>query len=88
MPIQLILYGTEGCHLCDLAAELLAEPAAAGRITYSYADILDDPALEDRYGVRIPVLRNANGQQELDWPFDRDQLEEFLNRLAQAEGAS
>ena len=26
-------------------------------------------ALEERYGIRVPVLRSADGR-ELDWPFD------------------
>lgn len=84
MSIHLILYGTEGCHLCDQAEELLAEPLAAGRISYAHADILDDPELEQRYALRIPVLQAAACLQELDWPFDRQQLEEFLSRLAES----
>lgn len=83
MSIHLILYGTEGCHLCDQAEELLVEPVAEGRISYAHADILDDPQLEERYAVRIPVLQDAASAQELGWPFDRAQLEEFLRQLVQ-----
>lgn len=83
MPTHLILYGTDGCHLCDQAEELLAEPHAAGRISYEHADILDDPELEQRYAIRIPVLQDAASSQELGWPFDREQLEQFLLQLTQ-----
>ncbi|HEX5512887.1 MAG TPA: glutaredoxin family protein [Gammaproteobacteria bacterium] len=81
MSIHLILYGTDGCHLCDQASELLARPLAEGRITVTNTDILDDPALEERYGIRIPVVQDAASRQELGWPFDLDQLEEFLAQL-------
>lgn len=30
----------------------------------------DDPALEARYGLRVPVLRDDARGIELDWPFD------------------
>lgn len=30
----------------------------------------DDPALEARYGLRVPVLRDDARDIELNWPFD------------------
>lgn len=82
MPIHLILYGTYGCHLCELAQELLAQPLAESRVTVDEVDILDDPALEERYGVHIPVIRHAETGTELGWPFDADELAKFLAQLA------
>ena len=32
----------------------------------------DDATLEARYGIRVPVLRDAQRGLELDWPFDAD----------------
>lgn len=58
------LYGTACCHLCEEAAAVLQE---AG-VEATAVDILQQDALMERYGVRIPVL--ANGHAELDWPFD------------------
>lgn len=40
-------------------------------------EIADDPQLLERYGVRIPVIRDAAGR-ELGWPFDVHRLQEFL----------
>ena len=34
----------------------------------------DDANLELRYGERVPVLRDATGHRELDWPFDEGRL--------------
>ncbi len=67
-----ILYQRDDCHLCDQALELLArarfpEPRSV------FID--DDPELEALYGTRVPVLRDTVTGAELDWPFDREQLE-------------
>lgn len=40
-------------------------------------EISDDEDLVTRYGVRIPVLRSATGE-ELGWPFDHDSLTRFV----------
>ena len=37
-----------------------------------------DDALETRYGVRVPVLRDETRGVELDWPFDGAQVMAFL----------
>lgn len=81
MTTQLIFYGTEGCHLCDVAYELLMPAMAQERITVTYSDILDDPDLEERYSLRIPVVQDEASRHELSWPFDSEQLELFLEQL-------
>lgn len=80
ITMQLILYGTYGCHLCEQASALVL-PFTGRGIELKEVDILDDPALEERYGVRIPVLLNPESEQELGWPFDHGELEEFIRGL-------
>lgn len=63
----LLLYSTEGCHLCERAEALVRR--RADRAVH-VVEIADDEALLERYGSRIPVLRRADTGQELDWPFD------------------
>ena len=70
---QLILYTTSGCHLCEHAEAILDELAC----DYATVDIADDLTLMERYGVRIPVVKDASGR-ELGWPFDGTQLRAFL----------
>ncbi len=65
---MLTLYGTQGCHLCDEAEAQLQQAAAARQLQWQYVDIALDEALVERYGLRIPVLVNAQGQ-ERGWPF-------------------
>ncbi|KRG46604.1 glutaredoxin [Stenotrophomonas panacihumi] len=70
----LTLYQRDDCHLCDMAVTVLAT-ARAGDFTSVFID--EDPGLEARYGVRVPVLRDASGR-ELDWPFDAVRLLAWL----------
>ncbi|WP_290793578.1 glutaredoxin family protein [Halomonas sp.] len=74
--IPLTLYTTLGCHLCSqlegLLGHLCDEPVALARV-----EISEDDALMERYGVRIPVLADDEGQ-ELDRGFDAPRLAAWL----------
>lgn len=74
MP-TLILFQRDDCHLCDLALAVLA---AARAPEFDSVFIDADDALEARYGVRVPVLRDDARAVELDWPFDVAELRRFL----------
>ena len=65
---MLLLYGTDGCHLCHDAESLLKQ---AG-LTWQMIDIVEDESLLETYGTRIPVLK-LNGL-ELDWPFTQEAI--------------
>ena len=73
--MELILYQRDTCHLCDIALAVLADARAPD---FESVFIDDDAALEARYGLRVPVLRDADRDIELDWPFDAETLREFL----------
>jgi hypothetical protein len=75
-PITPILYSRPGCHLCDYAEEMLREEG----IAWTGVNIDSDPALSDRYGLRIPVLLRPDIGVELDWPFMDDDVHELLER--------
>jgi predicted DCC family thiol-disulfide oxidoreductase YuxK len=77
-PRELVLYHTAGCHLCDLAEQLLLPLAAGHGWRLSRVDIAADETLLERYGVRIPVVRDAARGIELGWPFTADELERSL----------
>lgn len=66
----LTLYGTLGCHLCDEALALTLPVARRLGVVVEERDVATDPALEARYGTRIPVLRRRDNGAELGWPFD------------------
>lgn len=75
MPIPLILYGTEYCHLCEQAQAMLIEAA----LPWNDVDIAEDDALMARYGTRIPVLLRQDNGQELGWPFSGADVLRFVD---------
>lgn len=61
------LFGTLGCHLCEIAeAEIM--PLVEHGLLVELVDITDPDDLTDVYGLRIPVLRRVDTGEELDWP--------------------
>jgi hypothetical protein len=72
---DLILYQRDYCHLCDLALAVLAE---ARTPDFDSVWVDDSDVLEQRYGTRVPVLRDEASGRELDWPFDVAAVREFL----------
>lgn len=83
--VPLILYSTDGCHLCDEAEALLLEQQKYSKsLRWQVIDIANDDALFDRYGWLIPVLCKTPGASvedvgdELRWPFNAQALREFL----------
>lgn len=75
---RLILYGTSGCHLCELAEELLLEWVAKGW-QVELVDIAEDDQLLERFSLLIPVLEYVSANRLVGWPFDEETLCHFLN---------
>lgn len=77
MPPECQLFGTLGCHLCEIAeAELL--PLVEHGLLVELMDISESEAMFETYSLRIPVLRRVDTGAELDWPFNADQVVAFL----------
>ncbi|MBD8150358.1 glutaredoxin family protein [Pseudomonas fluorescens] len=71
------LFGTLGCHLCEIAeAEIM--PLVEHGLLVELVDITDPVDVTEVYGLRIPVLRRVDTGAELDWPFDTEQVVAFL----------
>jgi hypothetical protein len=68
------LYGTACCHLCEEAHAILHELG----IRAEHVDIAEDDELLEKYGVRIPVLKRGDTGEELGWPFDAAAVSRFL----------
>lgn len=67
--MQLKLFVTAGCHLCDLALLEINAVKSTRAFSVQQIEIGDDELLVSDYGVRIPVLQFPDGK-ELNWPFD------------------
>jgi hypothetical protein len=78
--MQLYLYHTLGCHLCELAEAVVSEVESQSAQSYSLTkiDIAASDELFALYGIRIPVLQAQGCSTTLDWPFDSTDLHRYL----------
>lgn len=75
------LYTTVGCHLCDEALAMLHRARRDGiEVDVCEVEISDSESLMRAYGIRIPVLRIEGRNEELGWPFDYEQMIQFIER--------
>lgn len=73
MTTILKLYSTSSCHLCEKATAILFSLEPHDFI-WEEIEISEDDTLLERYGTRIPVLLHCHSGQELDWPFNRQDV--------------
>ncbi len=65
--VSVVLYGKQGCHLCDDAAAIVGRVGNELGVGWSKVDIERDPALYEQFKYRIPVIEIVGGPT-LDWP--------------------
>ncbi len=84
--IRLTLYGRAYCHLCGDMARELAPLAAEYRAEVLEIDVDSDPALERRYGERVPVLLGPDGEEICHYFLDAAALRSALQKSAARRG--
>jgi len=78
---EVLLYGREGCHLCEEAREaLLAMRGSPAAFELREVDIDSDDALLAAYLERIPVVE-AGGEVVSELVLDRDAVRAKLDTL-------
>ncbi|MEO9945375.1 MAG: glutaredoxin family protein [Paraglaciecola sp.] len=77
--MSLMFYSGKECCLCDQAESLIREVSPSALAQTTKVDVRSSADLYHLYGARIPVLFNEESQQELPWPFNKEQLVEFLS---------
>jgi hypothetical protein len=77
--MHLMLFGTSGCHLCE-QAEVIINAWVPDVV--EIVDIAEQEQWQEQYAVRIPVLYDSDTKQELGWPFDLAEVENFICRVA------
>ncbi len=70
----LIMYSRADCHLCDQVIIMMDR----ARIAWRPVNIDSNPALVQKYGVRVPVLQHPESGKELFFPFSDRDLFRFL----------
>ena len=58
--LRLTLYGRSYCHLCDEMLAALAPLRGEFGFAVDVVDVDSDAALEQRFGVLVPVLMHAD----------------------------
>ena len=74
------LYGKPGCCLCDEARAVVARVRESHPFELEEVDVSLDPALNRRYGERVPVVA-VNGEDAFDYHVDAAELEERLGTV-------
>ena len=74
--MNLVLYSTDHCTMCEQALELLFSMPELQGFSLEVIDVAIDPLLVERYGERLPVL--SLGDTDLDWPFDATMVREIF----------
>lgn len=71
------LLGTSGCHLCDIAEQIINQFQAVQPISYQHVDIADfDETLMMEFATTIPVILTPS--KRLDYPFSVMDLQQLL----------
>lgn len=74
---RVTLYSRPGCHLCDVAREVVERVCADLGEEYAEIDIDSDPGLLDLYGEEIPVTL-VDGRRHDFWRVDENRLRAAL----------
>ena len=74
---RVTVYTRPGCHLCEVALEVVAQVCAETGEAYTQVDITTDPELEDEYGEEIPVTL-VDGRRHDFFRVDPDRLRTAL----------
>jgi glutaredoxin len=75
-----VLYGREGCCLCDDAREALLRAARSHEFVLHECDIDQDDVLHRRYLERVPVVA-IDGVEVFELFVDEAELERHLGRV-------
>jgi glutaredoxin len=72
-----VLYSRPGCHLCDVAREVLLSARQRSPFEFEEVDIERDDDLELEYGIRIPVVV-VDGEERFEVAIDERELARLL----------
>ena len=71
--MRVVLFSRVGCHLCDVARDVLLAERSRSQFEFVEVDVASDEDLERDYGVRIPVVE-IDGVDRFEYEVDPDEL--------------
>jgi hypothetical protein len=74
---DVILYSRPRCGLCDRAREVVLEVRASAPFSFREVNVETDEDLEDRYGLRVPVV-SIDGEDRFEVEVDARRLAELV----------
>jgi glutaredoxin len=74
VSVDVVVYGGRGCHLCEVATELLWRERERLGFSLREVDITGDPELEAAYREQIPVVF-VDGRKAFKYAIDPAELE-------------
>ena len=75
---QVTLYTGPNCHLCEQAKAVLYPLLTERELRLVEVNIQTVAELQEKYGVRIPVVALSNGEEK-GWPFTAAQIGRLLD---------
>lgn len=80
---RVVLLGTSGCHLCELAEQIINDHLSSNKIwLIERIDIAEQEQWQAQFALFIPVLYHPESMKQLGWPFDAQQVNIFFNELS------
>ena len=73
----MVLFARPGCHLCDVARDVVLEVRAGIDFEFEEVDVERDDALELEYGIRVPVVA-VDGEERFEVTVDAAELAGLL----------
>jgi hypothetical protein len=74
---RVLLYGRVGCHLCDVARDVVVDESARAGAAWAEVDVDTDPALVEEYGELVPVV-TVDGVRVGYWRIDAARVRKAL----------
>ena len=71
---NVVLYSRRGCHLCDVARDVILAVRSRQPFAFDEIDIESDDDLLRAYGIRIPVV-TVDGEERFEIAVDGSELE-------------
>ncbi|MCD9154039.1 glutaredoxin family protein [Aeromicrobium duanguangcaii] len=74
---RVVVYSREGCHLCEVAEQVVSQIVAETGDSWARVDIDADPDLQQRFTDQVPVTF-VDGRQHDFWRVDPARLRSAL----------
>jgi glutaredoxin len=81
--MQVVMYSRPGCHLCDVAREVIVAQRSRSPFDFVEVDISGRDALELEYGIRIPVVQ-IDGSERFEIEVDPAEFARLAGPEAQS----